>query len=252
MKKIATTLGMLTLCSSFSSQADTILGLYAGAQGWNMETEGGYSRDGDNRDFNFEDETKGSFYVAFEHPIPLIPNIKLQKTEMDTQGDITLEQQFDFGVQTFTTGSTLNTDVSLSSTDAILYYEFFDNDLISFDFGVNIKYLEGELLVVDTDQPTRTGYEDFSGPVPMLYSKLQLGLPFTGFGAFVEGSYLSIDDHSLTDYQAAITYSLMENLALDVTFQAGYRAFTLELEDLDDIYSDLEFKGVFAGIEVHF
>jgi outer membrane protein len=86
----------------------------------------------------------------------------------------------------------------------------------------------------------------------MLYSRLALGVPFTGFGAYIEGSLLAIDDHTVSDYQAVITYSLMENLALDVTFQVGYRAVTLELEDLDDIYSDLEFKGAFAGLEVHF
>jgi hypothetical protein len=44
----------------------------------------------------------------------------------------------------------------------------------------------------------------------------------------------------------------MENLAVDVTFQVGYRAVELELDDLDDIYSNLEFKGVYAGLEVHF
>ncbi|MEP3827065.1 MAG: hypothetical protein ABJM47_03165, partial [Lentilitoribacter sp.] len=70
--------------------------------------------------------------------------------------------------------------------------------------------------------------------------------------AFVEGSFLNIDDHTLSDYQAALTYSLMENLAVDVTFQLGYRAVELELDDLDDIYSNLEFKGVYAGLEVHF
>ena len=43
-----------------------------------------------------------------------------------------------------------------------------------------------------------------------------------------------------------------ENLAIDVTFQIGYRAITVELDDLDDIYADLEFKGFFAGLEVHF
>ena len=107
-------------------------------------------------------------------------------------------------------------------------------------------------MVLAKDDLTLSGREEFSGPVPMVYSRLAVGIPLTGFGAFVEGSFLSIDDHTLTDYQAAITYSLMENLAIDVTFQVGYRAFTLELEDLDDIYSDLEFKGAYAGLEVHF
>jgi outer membrane protein len=217
-----------------------------------METSGGFSQDGANTRFNFEDEAKPSVYVAFEHPIPLIPNIKLQKTEMDTNGDVTLDANFTFGDKLFSINSDVTSNVQLGSTDIILYYELFDNDLISFDVGLNAKYIDGELMVIAKDDPTLSGREEFSGPVPMLYSRLALGLPLTGFGAFVEGSFLSLDDHTLTDYQAAITYSLIENLAIDVTFQVGYRAFILELDDLDDIYSDLEFKGVYAGLEVHF
>ena len=252
MKKLAITLSMIGVCASFNSQADTLLGLYAGAQGWNMETAGGFSEDGQNTDFAFEDKTQTNIYAAFEHPIPLIPNIKVQRTEMNTQGDTNLTTNFTFGGQLFTMNSDATSDVELTSTDIILYYELFDNDLISFDIGLNAKYLDGTLVVTEKDNPDSTAMEEFSGAVPMLYSRLELGIPFTGFGAFAEGSYLSVDDHSLTDYQAAITYSLMENLALDVTFQVGYRTVTLELEDLDNIYSDLEFKGAFAGIEIHF
>jgi outer membrane protein len=252
MKKTALSIGLLATCVSFSSHADTLFGLYVGAQGWNMKTTGGFSQDGTNTRFNFEDETKPSFYAAFEHPIPLIPNIKLQKTEMDTNGDVTLVGNFTLGDELFSINTDVSSNVQLSSTDIILYYELFDNDLISFDIGLNAKYIDGELLVIAKDDPTLIGREEFSGPVPMVYSRLALGMPLTGFGAFVEGSFLSLDDHTLTDYQAAITYSLIENLAIDVTFQVGYRAFTLELEDLEGIYSDLEFKGAYAGLEVHF
>jgi hypothetical protein len=45
---------------------------------------------------------------------------------------------------------------------------------------------------------------------------------------------------------------LINSLAADVTFQLGYREVSLELEDLDGIFSDLEFKGAYAGLEVHF
>lgn len=252
MKKTVISLCLVTLCTSYSSHADMLFGLYAGAQGWNMETSGGFSEDGTNANFNFDDEAKSNIYIALEHPIPLIPNIKLQRTAMDTQGDTQLTSNFVFGGQLFTVDSAATTDLTLTSTDIILYYEIFDNDLVSFDVGINAKYLDGELLVTDKNDVSFSGYEEFSGPVPMLYSRVAFGLPMTGFGAYVEGSYLNVDDHTLTDYQAAITYSLMENLALDVTFQAGYRSFQLQLEDLDDIYSDLEFKGAFAGIEVHF
>ena len=94
--------------------------------------------------------------------------------------------------------------------------------------------------------------EEFSGVVPMLYSRIQVGIPLTGFGAYIEGSFLSFDDQTLTDYQAAVTYSLLDNIAIDMTFQLGYRSLTLDLDDLDGIYTDLEFSGAFAGVEVHF
>ena len=252
MKKTVLSLGLIAALASVSCQADTLLGLYAGAQGWNMQTSGGFFENGNNGGFNFGDETKSNFYVALEHPVPLIPNLKVQKTEMDTNGDVTSGTSFTFG-GAISLDATVN--IQLSATDYILYYELFDNDLISFDFGINAKYVEGEFVVTDKSDPSQTGREDFSGPIPMLYSRLAIGIPFTGFGAYVEGSYLSLDDNDVTDYQAVITYSLMENLALDVTFQVGYRAVTLELDYSDDnnnINSDLEFKGPFAGLEVHF
>lgn len=252
MKKTALSIGLIVSGFSFTAQADTLLGLYAGAQGWNMQTEGGFSSDGVNADFNFEDKANTNIYAAFEHPVPLIPNIKVQRTIMDTSGDTTLNAQFTFGDEIYAENTDVTTDVQLTATDFILYYELFDNDLVSFDVGINAKYIEGELLVTEKDDTSNFSREEFSGPVPMVYSRLAVGIPFSGFGAFVEGSFLSIDDHTLSDYQAAVTYSLMENLALDVTFQVGYRAVELELDDLDNIYSNLEFKGVYAGLEVHF
>ncbi|WP_340681140.1 TIGR04219 family outer membrane beta-barrel protein [Paraglaciecola sp.] len=253
MKKHTLAIGITTLLTCFSTQADTLLGLYAGAQGWNMETTGGFANDGANLvDFNFDDKTQSSFYVAFEHPIPLVPNIKIQRTGMDTNGEVSLPTQFKFGDIILPVDTAVLTDVKLTTTDFILYYELFDNDLISFDFGINAKYLDGELFVIDKNDPSTSGREEFSGVVPMAYSRLAIGMPLTGFGAYVEGSFLSFDDQTISDYQAAITYSLMDNLAIDMTFQLGYRSVEVDLEDLDGIYSNLEFKGVFAGLEVHF
>jgi outer membrane protein len=253
MKKSLLGLCVLSSIVATSAQADMLLGLYAGAQGWNMETTGSFADDANEpSSFNFEDETQGSFYVALEHPIPIIPNVKFQRTALDTAGEVTLDANFEFGGRLYTSNTDIFTDVELTSTDMILYYELFDNDLISFDVGINGKYLDGNLLVEEKDDSSSRSMEEFSGVVPMLYSRVQVGLPLTGFGAYAEGSFLSFDDHTLTDYQAAVTYSLLDNIAIDMTLQLGYRAFTLDLEDLDGIYTNLEFSGAFAGVEVHF
>lgn len=233
------------------ASADMLLGIYAGAQYWNTGTSGGFADDSSTADFNFDDEGETSFYVALEHFVPLVPNIKLNHTTLESNGATLLESNFTFDGVLYTVGSTIDTVSDISSTDIILYYELFDNDLISFDVGINGKYIDGTLNVAD-DESGLSSEEDFSGVIPMLYSKVQVGLPLTGLAVYAEGSYLSFDDHTLSDYQVAVTYSFIDSLALDLTLQAGYRDVTVDIQDLDDIYADLSYDGFFAGLEVHF
>ena len=64
------------LLLSTTSHADTLLGLYGGAQMWAMESEGAFASDANLANFTFDDERQGSYYLAFEHFIPLVPNAK--------------------------------------------------------------------------------------------------------------------------------------------------------------------------------
>ncbi len=236
---------------STAPYADTIAGVYVGGQFWQTDTSGGFADSSNTADFNFDDDQNTAIYIAFEHPIPLVPNVKVNHTTMGNSGSTTLNANFTFDGQLYTASSEVDTDADIDATDFILYYELFDNDLVSFDFGVNAKYIDGVLSVSDTASNT-SGSVDFSGIIPMAYSKVQLGLPFTGLSAYVEGSYLSFDDHELSEYQAAVQYSFIESIAVDMTLQVGYRSVTVDIEDLDDVYADLEFDGVFAGLELHF
>nr|WP_136252655.1 TIGR04219 family outer membrane beta-barrel protein [Ningiella ruwaisensis] len=242
---------MLATAVAAPATADTVLGLYVGAQAWNMETEGGFAANEALADFNFEDETNSSFYAALEHPIPLVPNVKIARTTLDTAGVTTLSGTFTFGDEVFVQNSRLTTTADLTTTDLILYYEILDNDLISLDIGISGKQVDGDIVVTDADTQ-QTSMESFDEIIPMAYGRVAVGLPLTGLGAYAEGNFLSIDDNTFTDYQAAITYNFIESLAIDMTIQAGYRVTSLELEDLDDIYADLEFEGAFIGLEFHF
>ena len=252
MKKSILALTLIGSLFAANSQADTLLGVYAGVQGWNMDADGGFADNTTLTNFDFDSENKSSFYVALEHPIPLVPNIEVRRTDMDTSGNTVLQQSFTFGGRLFSNQSSVLSDIELTTTDFILYYELFDNDLVSFDLGLNGKYVDGSLFVRSETDNTLSAREDFSGVVPMVYSKLAFGLPGTGFGVYAKGSFLSVDDHTLSDFEAAVTYDIIDNLAVDVSFQLGYRTVALELDNLDDIYTDLDFDGVFAGVEVHF
>lgn len=239
------------LILSTSTHADTLLGLYGGAQMWAMESEGAFASDANLADFTFDDERQGSYYLAFEHFIPLVPNAKLIQTSFDTDGFTDLASSFTFGGETFSSDSRLNTDIEMSMTDHILYYEILDNDLISVDLGINAKKIDATISVDDSANGV-SGSQDVSGYIPMLYSKIEFGIPATDWSIYAEGSYLSIDDHSVSDLNAAIEYRVIDSLAMNVALQIGARAVTVELEDLDNTNTDLEFSGVYAGVEVHF
>jgi outer membrane protein len=77
-------------------------------------------------------------------------------------------------------------------------------------------------------------------------------VPATRLSFFGDLSLLSVGDHTLRDYQAGAAYTLIENMAVDFSVRGGYRSFTLELDDLDDIYADWTFDGLFLGIEADF
>lgn len=252
MKKRVIAAAVGALCLAPVTYADTLLGIYAGAQGWNTSTSGGFSESASGTaDFDFDSSTNASLYVAFEHFVPLVPNVKVNYLQLDTDGVTNLNASFEFEGNVYEADTSLLTDASIDSADIILYYEIFDNDLVSFDIGINGKYIDGTFYVEDVDTG-ESGEASFKGIIPMAYSRVEFGLPFTGLGVYAEGSYLAFDDHEVRDIQAAITYSFVENLAIDMTLQLGYRDITVDIEDLDDIYADLGFDGVFAGLEIHF
>lgn len=257
MKKAIIAASLATvLCAS--AQADTLLGLYIGGQVWANQAEGSFGEgdlQGDQATFSFNDESQGSYFIAFEHPIPLIPNIKITSTTLDTQGSTNLDRQFEFGDETYSVNTQVNTVLDLSYIDYTLYYELFDNDLLTVDLGVTARDIDTQISASGLDSNTQnsiTSELGGSGIVPMLYVSTIVGLPFTGFNVFAEANYVSYDDQTLYDYQVGVSYEVLDNLAVDLNVTLGYREMKLELNDLDDLYSDLTFNGVFAGVIVHF
>lgn len=212
-----------------SALADTVFGVYAGGQFWGADTEGEYAFASNLIEPNFENENQSSYYIALEHPVPFVPNIKVRENSLEVTSD--------YGKNDF------------SHRDYIFYYEIFDNDLVSFDIGVNAMDFDGSLWVLGSDT---IGRQDFSVVVPTAYVAARVGIPATDWSFFADASALSAKDSKVQDAQIGIEYRLVDNLAVDVSLNAGYRHSVIELDDVDNIYSDVTFKGPFVGVEVHF
>ncbi|WP_207062095.1 TIGR04219 family outer membrane beta-barrel protein [Motiliproteus sp. SC1-56] len=244
----------LSLCPLMAAmalpvQADTLLGIRIGGQYWNMDGDGtlGNADDSSRADFDFDREGQGTYYVSLEHFIPLLPNVKVKHTELETNGSDTVSN-FDF--EGFTFDGRVNSDVDFSHTDLILYYELLDN-WVSLDLGLNIMQIDGSVSVTEVDTAT-TERVDFDGYLPTLYVAVEGQLPFTGFSIAGEVSGLAGGGHQFYDAQAQLQYKVIDNIAFDIELQAGYRQTRLKLDDIDDLDTDIEFSGPFAGIQIHF
>ncbi|WP_214001136.1 TIGR04219 family outer membrane beta-barrel protein [Arsukibacterium sp.] len=232
--------------------ADTLLGVYVGGDGWQTDVTGSFGNSEPAPEFTFDNKTQGSYFIALEHPIPVLPNIRLAHNQLEADGVSLIDGDFSFGGEDFSVNTTVTNNVDLTNTDVVLYYEILDNSVVALDIGVNGKHIKGSASVVEQTENGLQGEESVSQWLPMLYVNSKVGLPLTGLDVFAQGSYIGWSDSRMYDVQAGVAYEIIDSLAVDVRLKVGYRAVNLRLDDLDNLYSNLDFKGAFAGIELHF
>lgn len=239
-------IGAIALAATCQSQADTIFGIYAGAGSWQTEYAGEVGAPAaSTSNLGMSDNNNNFYYIAIEHPILFLPNIKVQQNNITSNQRSVLEGNFSIGDVTYPTGSTVATDFDLSYTDAALYYEFLDN-WVTLDLGVTLRKYSGYLAADSAEQKEKTNI-DLS--VPLAYGRVQFDLPFTGFFAGFEGNYISYDGNDLADYTAKLGYSF--DSALDLGIEIGYKSTKANIED-GDVNTNLDIKGPYAAAIFHF
>nr|WP_221200495.1 TIGR04219 family outer membrane beta-barrel protein [Litorivivens lipolytica] len=236
----------LALALPFSAQAD-IIGATAGAYSWNQGWSGDLRGEetGDDKidledDLGFDDERANSIFVALEHPIPVLPNIRLASTEMEIKETGTLTRSFNYDGKTYTANSQVTSDFDLSHIDATLYYEILDN-IVSVDVGLTARMFDGDATISDGNQ---TGTSDIDFTIPLLYVGARVDLPLTGLYATGEIHGLKVDDDSIIDTKLGIGYEIGI-----VAFEAGVRSFEIDAED-DDAEFNMTVEGAFLGVVV--
>jgi len=252
MKKILLAASVAALLS-VPVQADMLFGLYLGGEVWQTAPSGTFGDSSTMVDFGLDNEQQTSFHVALEHPIPLIPNIRIAAATLNSEGSTTLSEAYSFAGQTFDVDEVTTTEIEMNFIDFTLYYEILDNDLVTVDVGLTARNFSGDISVAGkVSNVEDTKKLDVSLPLPMVYGSVIVGLPFTGFNVFAQGNAISYSGQSIYDVQAGIGYELLDNLVVDVNINLGYRIAKLDINDLENISTDLTFEGVYLGTTVHF
>lgn len=250
MKKVMLASGLM-LAAPFAS-AD-FLGVYAGAGQWQSDYSGQIgdaNNDIDVNDLGLNESDNNYFYVAFEHPIPLIPNARLQMTDLSSSQSATITRSFTLDGETFEAGENVDSTVDLSHIDGTLYYELLDN-WVSLDLGLTIRKFDGYVAAEGSANGLLSEqYVVLDEAIPMAYGKARFDLPFSGLSVGGQANVISYDDNSLSDLSINVAYDFINTLALDLGVELGYRQMNLEINE--DVTADVELKGPYAALNLHF
>jgi outer membrane protein len=254
MKNCTQRLQKLSLIASLAAlpaavaQADTIFGVYAGVGSWQSDYSGKAGNPSVTlKELGIDKSSNTFFYLAIEHPVPLIPNLRVSVVDIASTQTATVTKSFTIDGTNFNVNEKVNSEFDLSHTDATLYYEILDN-WVNLDIGITVRKFAG-FVEASTQNQAKSVNVDIDQALPLLYIKGQFDLPFSGLSAGVEGNYISYQDSKLTDFSAKVSY--LFDSAFDVGVEVGYRAMSLTVDETD-LTANLDLKGPYAALIAHF
>ena len=223
---------------------------------WNKDLSGWVKYKG-NRVDTEDDLGTGSltspyYWLRFEHPIPFIPNVKLEYSpfEMDSTG--TIDETFKFGKYVYEANTKVDSEIQADQFDVILYLNplpWIAEKLTSVkvSVGIDAKYVDGCVKIKGQE----SGYEvsedkDFTVVIPMLYGRVEIN-PLNLVYLEAEGKYVTYGGSQFYDVYVGtrIQWKLLFGMM-------GYRYEALQIDDISDISSNLKLKGWIIGLGVQF
>ncbi|MFI3244879.1 MAG: TIGR04219 family outer membrane beta-barrel protein [Ferrimonas sp.] len=203
---------LLSLAAAVPAQAD-LFSVKGGMDLWYSDASGKVRT----TSIATDNEVNASVFIAFEHPLPLIPNVRARFNEMETG------------------------NVDLSNIDLTLYYQLLDSNLIELDFGLNYRAYSGSFGTTDLDQSVLQAYG---------YGKVSL--PGTGLFVYADVVGSDYDSKATSDYQVGLGFRSPVLYLADLSFKVGYREHHVDAKRFDGVAVDVTQNGWFAGVQLVF
>lgn len=245
MRKLMLAIGGSLILVAPLSQAD-IVGLGASVSYWDSDLSGQAANNGDvvdvENDLNLDSDSNANASLYLEHPVPLLPNVRLNYTVIEQSGRGELGTSGFVGIP----GSVeVQSDFDLDQLDLTLYYEVLDN-WVNLDLGITARDLSGELIVQEIGGGLAANETTVDAVIPMGYLSARFDLPLTGVSVGAEGNFISFDGDSVHDFNAYGQYEISL-----IQLRAGYRQMAIDYEDGNDRL-DVEIGGPFVSAGVSF
>lgn len=252
MKKLL--LSSVTVMALASSMCADVIRVEAGAGMWQAKANGnaryGGSTDYDVTDmYGLDDTSSGGYFWAYlKHPLPVIPNVRIEQKNFSVEGKTKAGTIFDGNI--YASGAT--SKLELDQTDFILYYNLLDNTAwITFDFGLNIKNFSGQMSLADTTNGETKS--NISLSLPLAYMRGRVQIPATNIGIEADSSFISYDGSSVSDSQIKADWSFFTTPVIDIGAELGYRTQAVKFDSSSvDVKTDFTVSGMFGGFTAKF
>jgi len=244
--------------TSSVAQAD-FLRLEAGAGIWNSDPGNGTityklggSRDtvSASDDLGYSAKNVNYFWLNFKHPLPVIPNIRLEYTDPSYDG--TANKSITWRGLTY--GADAYSKLELKQTDLALYYNLLDNTFwATLDLGLDIKLVNYSYELRDNSGVVSPYKDSGTFPIPMLYARTRAQLPFSGLGLEADIKFIGYGDTQVYDARAKVDYTFEMVPVVQPAIELGYRKQKFKIDqDSEETKTDLDFSGVYAGVMLRF
>lgn len=251
MKKILSILACGVVLATTATADITRVEVGAGA--WMQDSKGttSYTDGGANGSYvsREEDNTQAYVWALIKHPIPLLPNLRLEYVSVEDSGTATGEfKEFDIGANPAT-----NMFYDMKQYDIIPYYNILDNTAwVTLDLGLDIKVID-----ISYDVEASGAFTGYSGSdtvaLPLLYARARIEIPATELAVESDVKYLTTGDSTVYDARLKVDYTLDFTPVIQPAVEIGYRVQKIDIDESGfDTIVDLKFSGFYAGLILRF
>jgi outer membrane protein len=207
-------------------------------------------------DARLGDETKPWAKFKLEHPIPLIPNIKLAYMPMKFDGSGNVTRNINWGGRTYQANADFNLSVKLDRVDTTLYYNFpfiktVTAGKLDVEFGLNVRTImfDGKLSGTITGGGSVTEGKSITLPIPM--GHLAAEIRPISLVSLVGEVNIGYNKNAYYDYVAGLRLNSRVRTPLKPFVEVGYRYEKFKIDE-QDVKTDLKIKGLYGLVGVRF
>jgi outer membrane protein len=193
-------------------------------------------------DLDVDRAQQSSMVLILEHPIAALPNIRYQGYNLDSTDSSSTDPAIGFNGGALSAGKVSASSFDLNQDDIVLYYQLLNN-WIDLDMGVDLKRFDGRV--------SPSGYSasdiDVDETIPLLHLSARVDLPISGLyiGADINSNFVDLGISQSTAQDS--TFKLGYASGNGIGIEGGIKSFAVQLNDTNNLNTDLEYDGLFVN-----